>query len=88
MPNQNGPDSLVVSPHPHDLDRPLGVIDLIHKAVLDIDAAGIGSRQISDELFVGRRILKRVLRDDVEKPLRLWLLEDASFLASFCACFV
>jgi hypothetical protein len=55
----------------------LGVINLIHQAVLDVDAAGVGSGQISDELFVWRGILERVLRDDFEKTLRLWL-EDLS----------
>jgi hypothetical protein len=48
-----------------------GVIDLIHQAVLDVDAAGVSAGQISDQLFVWRGILERVLRDDVEKTLRL-----------------
>ena len=61
----------VVSPHTDDFDYVLGVMDLIHQAMLDVDAAGIGSGQISNELFVWRRILKWVLRDDVEKTLRL-----------------
>lgn len=64
--------SFVVSPHTDNLDRVLGVINLIHQAVLDVDTAGVGSGQISDELFVWRGILKWVLRDDVEKTLRLW----------------
>lgn len=63
--------SFVVSPHTDDFDGALGVIDLIHQAMLDVDAAGIGSRQISDQFLVWRPILKRVLRDDVEKALRL-----------------
>jgi hypothetical protein len=58
--------SFVVGPHPDNLDRVLGVINLIHQPVLDVDAAGIGSGQISNELFVGRGILKGVLPDEVE----------------------
>ena len=64
--------SFVVGPHTDDLDGVFGVINLIHQTVLDVDAAGIDSGQISDELFVWRGILKRVLRDEVEKTLRLW----------------
>lgn len=64
--------SFVVSPHTDDLNCVLGVMDLIHQAMLDVDATGIGARQISDELFVWRRLLKRILRDDIEKTLRLW----------------
>ena len=64
--------SFVVGPHPDDLDSLRGVIDLIHQAVLDVDAAGGGSGQISDEIFVWRGILERVLRDDLEKTLGLW----------------
>ena len=63
--------SFVVSPHAQDLDRVFGVIDLIHKTLLNVDAAGIGPGQISNKIFVGRRILKWVLGDHVEKTLGL-----------------
>ena len=71
-----GVRSFVVSPHADDFDRTLGVIDLIHQAMLDVDAAGVGSRQIPDELFVGRWVLEGVLRDEIEQPLRLGSFRD------------
>lgn len=62
-------DSIVVSPHSEYLDGTLGVIDLIYQSMLNVDAARISAGQISNELFVGRRVLKRVLGEDVEKTL-------------------
>ena len=63
--------SFVVGPHPDDLDCALGTIDLINQTMLNVDAAGIRARQISDEFLVRRRTLKRIFRDDVKKPLCL-----------------
>ena len=48
-----------------------GSIDLIHQTVLNVDAAGIGARQVPNEFFAGRWVLKRILGDDVEPPLGL-----------------
>jgi hypothetical protein len=39
--------------------------------MLNVDAAEIRARQISDEFFIWRRTLKRIFRDDVKKPLCL-----------------
>ena len=39
--------------------------------MLDVDATGIRTGQIADELFVRRRVLEGVLRRDVEKALGL-----------------
>jgi hypothetical protein len=64
--------SFVVSPHPKDLNGMFGVVDLINQAVLNVDPARIRARQITDELFAGRRVPVRVLGNDVEKALRLW----------------
>lgn len=63
--------SFIVRPHADDFHRPLRRIDLINQPVLDIDAARKCPGQIAHEFFVWRRILKRILREDVEKPLRL-----------------
>src|SRR5438552_9405407 len=63
--------SLVMGPHPDDLDCALGTIDLINQTMLNVDAAGIRAREISDEFLVRRRTLKRIFRDDVKKPLCL-----------------
>ena len=47
-----------------------GIINLIHQPMLNVDAAGISARQVSNEFFVGRWALERILGDDVEKTLR------------------
>ena len=39
--------------------------------MLNVDAAGIRAREISDEFLVWRRTLERIFRDYVKKPLRL-----------------
>ena len=46
---------LVVGPHANDLDRMLLVEHLIDKPMLDVDAAGVSTGEIPDELFEGRR---------------------------------
>ena len=48
-----------------------GIMDLIHKTVLNVDAAGISARQVANEFFVVGRILERIPGDDVEKTLGL-----------------
>src|SRR5205823_128858 len=63
--------SLVVGPHPNDLDCALGTVDLINQTMLNVDAAGIRAREISDEFLVRRRTLRRIFRDDIKKPLCL-----------------
>ena len=54
-----------------DFDGVFDIIDLIHKTMLNVDAAGISSRQVANKFLVGRRILEWILGDDVEKPLGL-----------------
>lgn len=46
-------------------------IDLIDEAVLNVDAARIGAGQIAHQLFVGRRVLKRIPGDEIEQALGL-----------------
>ncbi len=48
-----------------------GFDDLVHEAVLDIDAAGVGAREIADELLVGWRLLELVLPKDGQQRLSL-----------------
>src|SRR5690606_2840628 len=43
--------------------------NLVDKAVLDVDAARVCPRQIANELFVRRGILKRVSLDDFKQFL-------------------
>src|SRR4051794_28058360 len=45
--------------------------DLVDQAMLNIDAPGIRSREISDQFLVRRRVLKRVLLEGFEKGLGL-----------------
>ena len=42
---------LVVRPHPEHLHHALVLEDLIHETMLDVDAPGIGSRQVADQLL-------------------------------------
>jgi hypothetical protein len=60
-----------MSPHPKDFDGVFGGIDLIHETMLDVDATRISPRQISHQFFVGRRILKWIPGDEIEKTLSL-----------------
>jgi hypothetical protein len=60
-----------VSPHPKNFDGVFGGIDLIHETVLNVDATRISARQISHQFFAGRRILKWIPGDEVEKTLGL-----------------
>jgi hypothetical protein len=58
-----------VSPHPKDFDGAFGGIDLIHETMLNVNAARISARQVSNQFFVGRWILKWIPGDEVEKTL-------------------
>jgi hypothetical protein len=65
-------DLFVMSPHSNDFDRPLRLVDLIYQPVLNVDASRVGTRQISNEFFVGRRSLERSLCEKIEKTFCLW----------------
>jgi len=60
-----------MSPHPKDFDGVFGDIDLIHETVLNVDAARIGARQVSNQFFVRRSIPKGIPGDEIEKTLSL-----------------
>ena len=63
--------SCIVRPQPDDVNCVFRFIDLIHELMLDVDATGISTGQISDQLFEWRRSLKWILRHDVQKALRV-----------------
>jgi hypothetical protein len=50
-----------VSPHPDDLYGAFLVEHLIDEAMLDVNAARIGSCKIADQLLVGRWIFVRIV---------------------------
>ncbi len=59
-------ESLIVSPHPQYTYGSLFFENLVDQAVLDVDAAGIGAFEVTDKLFEGWWILKRVGGQDIE----------------------
>lgn len=52
---------LVVCPHTKDTNRFLFDKDLIHNAVLNIDAARVCAGKITDQVFEGGRVLKWIV---------------------------
>ena len=62
-----------MSPHPEDLHGALPGDDFVDEAVLDVDPPGKGAREIAHELLEGGRAPQGVLREKVEKELRLLL---------------
>ena len=60
-------------PYPQHLDDVLLRDYLVDEAMLDIQPPGVGASRIAYELFVGRRILERVLRKDGQQLLVLGL---------------
>lgn len=59
----------VVSPHSQNFDSLHRIQHLINQPVLNVDSAGIGARQITHQLLVGRRILIRIFGDNIQKLL-------------------
>ncbi len=53
--------SLIVGPHTQDANRFLFGKNFIDHAVLNIDASRVGASKITNQLFEGRRILKRIM---------------------------
>ncbi len=60
---------LVMRPHPEDFDGPFFLQDLVDQAMLDVDPAGAGTREVSHELFVVRRVLERIFAEDLQELL-------------------
>lgn len=65
--------SLIVGPHAQDPHGPLFAEDLIHHTVLNVDPAGVGTSEVSDQLLKGWRILKWVVGKNRQHFLRLGL---------------
>ena len=65
--------SFVVGPHADDLDHSGVIKNLIHDTMLDVDSSGVRPGQVADQLFVTRRRLIGVRRQDVKKALGLGL---------------
>ena len=63
--------SFVMRPQAQNLDGAFNFVDLIQQAMLNVDAARISPHEIPNQLFVRRRILKRIFRDDVEQTFGL-----------------
>jgi hypothetical protein len=74
--------SVVVSPHPQNLNDLFLLKNLIHQTVLDVDPAGVCSQQISNKGFKWRRISKGILLNDLQEFLGL--LCEGSSLKFFC----
>jgi len=54
-----------MGPHPYDLHGFDSFQNLVCQAVLNVDTARIGSRQIAIEFFIRREALERILREDI-----------------------
>lgn len=56
-------------PHPDNLDG-FGVWDdLINEPMLDVNPTGISSLKVSDQLLIGRRVLKGIVLKDGKQRL-------------------
>ena len=68
-------------------NAPFG-INLVNKTMLNIDSPRIAASQISNKLFKTRRRSKRIRSKHVKND---WAFDfgpdEATFFASFCACF-
>jgi hypothetical protein len=60
-------------PETDNLDHTLFRVDLVDQAMLDIDASGIGAGEVSDKLFKGRGVLKRIVPEGVKNSFSLGL---------------
>jgi hypothetical protein len=60
-------------PETDNLDHAFFRINLVDQAMLDIDPSGIGAGEVSDKLYEGRWILKRIVSEGVKKSFSLGL---------------
>jgi hypothetical protein len=63
----NVASSFIMRPHPDDFDRLDIVENLIDETMLYVDSSGIGTREVSYELFEGGRILVRFFSKDIQQ---------------------
>ena len=76
--------SLVVCPHSQNFDSLHRIQHLINQPMLNVDSTGIGARQITQQLLVGRRTLIRILGNNIQKLLRFRLqMGRCQFLGIF-----
>src|SRR5659263_509501 len=68
---RGGSGSLVVGPHPEDVDDLAVREHFVDEAMLDVDASGEATRQVADQLLVPRRRGERVLGNHLQELLRL-----------------
>ena len=61
---------LVVGPHAEDANRLFFCKNFVDHAVLNVDAPGVRPRQVANQFFEGRWILKRVNGKDCQQFLR------------------
>ena len=64
---------VVMSPHSDDLYGLDVLYNLVYEAVLDVDAARIGTIQIADQFFIRRGELERIFGEDIKQLLSLGL---------------
>jgi len=76
----------IVRPHPQDTNGPLGHKNLVHHAMLNSDAARVGTCKIPDQLLEGRWILKWIGGKNREQILCLWLQPTGSELVGIFHC--
>jgi hypothetical protein len=65
--------SFVVRPHTKHLNDLLFFYDFVNEAIQNIDSPRIRPGEIAYELFVRRRVLKRILCDDRKQRSRTFL---------------
>lgn len=53
----------VMRPHPKDFHAVLLFEHLVHEPMMDVDPSRVGSCEIANQLFIGRRSLERILHD-------------------------
>lgn len=68
-----GLGSLIVCPHTQDTNRFLFGKNLIDNTVLNIDASRVGASKITNQLFEGWGISKRIVGKNRQQFLRPWL---------------
>ena len=60
-----------MGPQPDHFDEAVLFQHLIDEAMLEVDPAGIGACQITDQFLVGRWVLKRIFLKDIQQFLDL-----------------
>jgi len=64
---------LIVSPHSQDTNDAFLGEYFIHHAVLNVDAARVSAREVTNQFLIGWRILQWIGRENRKQFLRFWL---------------